>query len=126
VVVLTGPEAPLARWREKLAGDYRPGAVVVQLPDGIAGLPETLARPAPTAAQARVCRGTQCLAPTGGLVASVAARGSSTRAGASPPGGTRFRAGPQRPPQRLEPQQVALARSARCSTAPPNEDPESP
>ncbi len=88
VVVLTGPEAPLARWREKLAGDYRPGAVVVQLPDGIAGLPETLARPATAAAQAWVCRGTQCLAPIGGLEALVAALGSSTGAGTSPPGGT--------------------------------------
>jgi uncharacterized protein YyaL (SSP411 family) len=67
IVVLTGPAAALAPWREDLDRRYRPDLLALQLPAATETLPAALAKPVGEQAQAWVCRGTQCLAPIGTL-----------------------------------------------------------
>ena len=62
IVVLRGPADGMAEWR--LALGASPRRLVLALPNGIAGLPGTLARPESDQVNAWVCRGVTCLAPT--------------------------------------------------------------
>jgi len=69
VLVLRGRGAELARWRDELAGEYAPGAMVLALPDGMAGLPAALDKPVrPEPVNGWLCRGVTCLEPIGDLV----------------------------------------------------------
>jgi uncharacterized protein YyaL (SSP411 family) len=73
-LVLRGEPAPLGEWSQALAREYLPDALVIAVPDGMAGLPQPLAKPPQGApATAWLCRGTTCLAPIGDLAALRAA-----------------------------------------------------
>ena len=61
-VIVNGPAAGFAPWREALRRDYRPDTLVLFLP-GTAGLPPPLAKPAGAAVNAWVCQGVTCLPP---------------------------------------------------------------
>ena len=62
-VILRGSGAELARWQARLAERYAPSTLVLALPDGLAGLPEILDKPARPGVNAWVCRGVECLPP---------------------------------------------------------------
>ena len=62
-VIVNGPAAGLAAWREALRRDYLPGTVTLFIPDGTAGLLAPLAKPVGGAVNAWVCEGVRCLAP---------------------------------------------------------------
>jgi uncharacterized protein YyaL (SSP411 family) len=61
VIILRGPAAAVAEWRERLAS-LRP-AVVLAIPNGVGALPAILAKPETPDVNAWVCRGVNCLAP---------------------------------------------------------------
>jgi uncharacterized protein YyaL (SSP411 family) len=63
LVVLRGQGDGLLEWQRALNATYRPGALIVALPAGLAGLPATLDKPALAAVNAWVCRGVSCLPP---------------------------------------------------------------
>ena len=82
IVVLRGEAGALAQWQRALAARYRPDALVLALPAGLAGLPPVLDKAAPAAGvNAWVCRGVTCLAPIDDLAGLERAIGSG-RAGA--------------------------------------------
>ena len=63
IVVLRGERRAAAEWARALAHRYRPDALVVAIPDGMAGLPAALDKPLPAGGRvnAWVCRGVSCL-----------------------------------------------------------------
>jgi uncharacterized protein YyaL (SSP411 family) len=68
VLVLRGRGEELARWRDDLAGEYLPDAVVLALADGMPGLPATLDKPRrPEPVNGWLCRGVMCLEPLSDL-----------------------------------------------------------
>jgi uncharacterized protein YyaL (SSP411 family) len=66
MVVLRGPAAELADWRDRLAA--RRAVLTVALPNGTPGLPSALAKPETPHVNAWVCRGVNCLAPVAKFV----------------------------------------------------------
>ena len=70
VLVLRGEPTALAEWSRDLAQEFRPYPTVLAIPDGIAGLPSVLDKPAQSApVTGWLCRGPVCLAPSGDLQA---------------------------------------------------------
>ena len=69
IIILRGPAEQMAEWRHALGAD--PRRLVLALPNGIAGLPETLAKPEADHVNAWVCRGVTCSAPTDNLNALI-------------------------------------------------------
>jgi uncharacterized protein YyaL (SSP411 family) len=68
VLVLQGSAGPVADWSAALARDYLPHTLVVAIPDGSAGLPPALDKPArPEPVSGWLCRGVNCLAPISDL-----------------------------------------------------------
>jgi len=65
IIVLRGPADGMVEWTRALGAD--PRRLVLPLPNGIPGLPETLAKPESDRVNAWVCRGVTCLAPTANL-----------------------------------------------------------
>ena len=69
VLVLRGRGPELERWRAALAREYLPGTLVLAIPDGTAGLPAALDKPArPEPVNGWLCRGVTCLEPVHDLV----------------------------------------------------------
>ncbi len=64
-LILRGPADSMAQWQRALGAD--PCRLVLALPNGITGLPPTLAKPESDHVNAWVCRGVTCLAPTANL-----------------------------------------------------------
>ncbi|MCX7166474.1 MAG: thioredoxin domain-containing protein [Rhodocyclales bacterium] len=65
VIILRGPSDRIGEWQRALgAASHR---LVLALPNGITGLPETLAKPESDHVNAWVCRGVTCHAPTANL-----------------------------------------------------------
>jgi uncharacterized protein YyaL (SSP411 family) len=62
IIILKGPANEMVNWCRTLGAD--PRRLVLALPQGIAGLPATLAKPESDHVNAWVCRGVTCLAPT--------------------------------------------------------------
>ncbi|TRZ93912.1 MAG: thioredoxin domain-containing protein [Rhodocyclaceae bacterium] len=69
IVILRGPAEQMAKSRRTLGAD--PRRLVLALPNGIAGLPETLAKPESDQVNAWVCSGVTCMAPTANLEALI-------------------------------------------------------
>ncbi|MBI1965441.1 MAG: thioredoxin domain-containing protein, partial [Betaproteobacteria bacterium] len=68
IVVLRGASQRIAEWQRALAARYRPDALVLALPAGLAGLPPVLDKAVPAAGvNAWVCRGVTCLPPVNDL-----------------------------------------------------------
>jgi hypothetical protein len=68
VLVLRGEPAGLARWSAELAREYLPATLVLAIPDGTAGLPPVLDKPArPGPVNGWLCRGVTCLPPIAAL-----------------------------------------------------------
>ncbi|MCX7145393.1 MAG: thioredoxin domain-containing protein [Sulfuritalea sp.] len=65
MVILRGPSGHISKWQQALGA--APRRLVLALPNGIAGLPETLAKPESDCVNAWVCRGVTCSAPTANL-----------------------------------------------------------
>ena len=65
IVILRGPVAQMAEWQRTLGA--APRRLLLALPNGMGGLPETLAKPESDQVNAWVCRGVTCLAPTANL-----------------------------------------------------------
>jgi uncharacterized protein YyaL (SSP411 family) len=64
IVVLRGPQDRLREWSSALAQGFRPGTLVLALPDELKDLPQALDKPsAPGSVNAYVCRGVSCSAP---------------------------------------------------------------
>jgi len=61
IIILKGPANEMANWCRTLGAD--PRRLVLALPQGIAGLPATLAKPESDHVNAWVCQGVTCLAP---------------------------------------------------------------
>jgi hypothetical protein len=61
IVILRGPEGEMAEWQRALGA--APQRLVLALPNGIRGLPETLAKPESDHVNAWVCQGVICSAP---------------------------------------------------------------
>ncbi|MBU0753169.1 MAG: thioredoxin domain-containing protein [Gammaproteobacteria bacterium] len=61
-LILRGPAAAVGDWQRRLAGG-RGGALVLALPNGMAGLHPALSRPESDHVNAWVCRGVTCLPP---------------------------------------------------------------
>jgi uncharacterized protein YyaL (SSP411 family) len=69
MLILRGSVQALAAWQADLAREFLPAAMAVGIPDGVAGLPATLDKPArPGPVNGWLCRGVTCLEPTGDLV----------------------------------------------------------
>jgi len=67
-VILRGDGEEIAKWQSTLARTYRPDAMILALPAGLAGLPPVLDKAAPAAGvNAWVCRGVSCLPAVGEL-----------------------------------------------------------
>jgi uncharacterized protein YyaL (SSP411 family) len=66
-IILRGPDAEIAQWRQALAACYRPDTLTLAVPAAARDLPETLAKPVEPVVSAWVCRGTTCLAPVADL-----------------------------------------------------------
>ena len=62
IIILRGPIEKMGEWRRAIG--TVPRRFVLTLPNGISGLPETLAKPESDQVNAWVCRGVTCLAPT--------------------------------------------------------------
>jgi len=68
-LILRGKREALLSWQSDLARQFFPDAMVVAIPDGMAGLPSLLDKPArPEPVNGWLCRGVTCLAPIGDLV----------------------------------------------------------
>jgi len=65
IIILRGPAEQAAEWRRALGA--APHRIVLALPNGIPGLPGTLAKPESDHVNAWVCRGVTCSAPTANL-----------------------------------------------------------
>ncbi len=65
IIVLRGPAQSMTEWRRGLGAS--PRRLVLALPNGISGLPGSLAKPESDQVNAWVCRGVTCLAPTSNL-----------------------------------------------------------
>jgi uncharacterized protein len=65
IVILRGPAEQLPEWRRALGA--APHRMVLSLPNGLDGLPTTLAKPESDHVNAWVCRGVSCSAPTANL-----------------------------------------------------------
>ena len=65
IIILRGPREPMKKWREALGAN--PRRLVLALPNGLRGLPDTLAKAETDQVNAWVCRGVTCLAPTTNL-----------------------------------------------------------
>jgi len=65
IVILRGPAEAMREWQRALGAS--PRRLVLALPNGIAGLPATLAKPESEQVNAWLCRGVTCLAPTANL-----------------------------------------------------------
>jgi hypothetical protein len=64
IVVLRGPAHALEPWATALARAHHPDLLALAIPEGIAGLPPMLDKPAPTGkVNAFVCRGVTCSPP---------------------------------------------------------------
>jgi hypothetical protein len=64
IVVLRGPAHALEPWATALARGHRPDMLALAIPEGIAGLPPMLDKPAPPGeVNAFVCRGVTCSPP---------------------------------------------------------------
>jgi uncharacterized protein len=63
IVVLRGEEGEVQAWAHSMSNAYRPGAMVIALPNGLRGLPEILDKPQRAGVNAWVCRGVNCLPP---------------------------------------------------------------
>ncbi|MDB5863648.1 MAG: hypothetical protein JWO70_1454 [Betaproteobacteria bacterium] len=65
LLIVRGPAAEVATWRDRLAETYRPDLMIVAIPDTAEGLPETLSRSRPggSGAGAWLCEGVTCLRP---------------------------------------------------------------
>jgi uncharacterized protein YyaL (SSP411 family) len=69
LLVLRGQREALARWRDELAHEYQPDAMVLALADGMPGLPAALDKPKrPQPVNGWLCRGVTCLEPISDLV----------------------------------------------------------
>jgi uncharacterized protein YyaL (SSP411 family) len=62
IIVLRGPAEQMTEWRRALGA--APHRIILALPNGIPGLPATLAKPESDHVNAWVCRGVTCSAPT--------------------------------------------------------------
>ncbi|HVS27081.1 MAG TPA: thioredoxin domain-containing protein [Burkholderiales bacterium] len=60
-VILRGEAEAVGEWQQELAREYLPHALVLALPKGLAGLPQTLDREAKGNVNAWVCQGVKCL-----------------------------------------------------------------
>jgi uncharacterized protein YyaL (SSP411 family) len=69
IIILRGPAEQMAEWRRALGAN--PRRLVLALPNGIPGLPKTLAKPEADHVNAWVCRGVTCSAPTDSLNALI-------------------------------------------------------
>ena len=68
-LILRGGGEALAAWQADLAREFLPDTMVVAIPEGMAGLPALLDKPArPEPVNAWLCQGVTCLAPIGDLV----------------------------------------------------------
>ncbi|MDP1733685.1 MAG: thioredoxin domain-containing protein [Sulfuritalea sp.] len=65
IIVLRGPVGQMTEWIRALGA--APHRIILALPNGIPGLPETLAKPESDCVNAWVCRGVTCSAPTANL-----------------------------------------------------------
>jgi len=63
IVVLRGEDGEVQAWSRSMSNAYRPGVMVIPLPDGLRGLPEILNKPQRAGVNAWVCRGVNCLPP---------------------------------------------------------------
>jgi len=64
-LVLGGAPGPVAAWIASLASEYLPDSIILGIPDGLAGLPPLLDKPArPGPVNGWLCRGTTCLEPS--------------------------------------------------------------
>jgi len=69
LLVLRGKREAAAAWQAELARELRPVAMVLAIPDGLAGLPGPLDKPArPEPVNGWLCRGVTCLQPVADLV----------------------------------------------------------
>jgi uncharacterized protein YyaL (SSP411 family) len=69
LLILRGEEAGLIAWQADLQADCPFDAMLLALPDGLAGLPAPLDKPRrPEPVNAWLCRGVSCLAPINDLV----------------------------------------------------------
>ena len=69
LLVLRGREPDLGRWHAELAREPLPDALILALPDGLAGLPTPLDKPKrPEPVNGWLCRGVTCLAPISDLI----------------------------------------------------------
>ena len=79
VVIIRGPEAEAARWRDELAILYAPRRLVFAIPDDAADLPAALAeKRAALQTVAYVCRGMTCTAPIDSLTGLVGVLSASS------------------------------------------------
>jgi uncharacterized protein YyaL (SSP411 family) len=63
-LILRGSETALGAWQSDLARQYLPATLLLAIPDGAAGLPSILDKPArPGGVNGWVCRGVTCLEP---------------------------------------------------------------
>ncbi len=67
IVVLRGPDAPLATWHRALRIHHLPDVVHVAIPEGVGNLPPALDKPVGERVNAWVCRGVNCLSPIADL-----------------------------------------------------------
>ena len=63
VLVLRGAASATYPWRSALRSRYLPDVMIIALPDDVADLPGTLAKPRGETATAWLCHGTHCLPP---------------------------------------------------------------
>ena len=69
LLVLRGREPDLGRWHAELAREPLPDALILALPDDLAGLPTPLDKPKrPAPVNGWLCRGVTCLPPIDDLV----------------------------------------------------------
>jgi uncharacterized protein YyaL (SSP411 family) len=69
VLILRGKAKALESWQAELAREVLPDATVLAIPDGMAGLPGVLNKPArPEPVNGWLCRGVTCLSPISDLV----------------------------------------------------------
>ncbi|HEX5392406.1 MAG TPA: thioredoxin domain-containing protein [Rhodocyclaceae bacterium] len=63
LVILRGPAEALSAWQAALARKPYPNALVLAVPNGMAGLPDVLAKPENSSVNAWLCSGVNCLPP---------------------------------------------------------------
>jgi uncharacterized protein YyaL (SSP411 family) len=62
-VVLRGAPPQMNEWMRAMSQAYRPGTMLVAIPEGCSGLPAVLDKPVREGVNAWVCRGVNCLPP---------------------------------------------------------------